>query len=62
MDLEKIKKIGNISAWVITILIVILISIRIFLEDRLLGIIFALVVALIMLKRINGQFKKNSSN
>lgn len=62
MDLEKVKKIGNISAWVITILIVILISIRIFLEDRLIGIIFALVVTLIMLKRINGQFKKNSGN
>ena len=62
MDLEKGKKIGNISAWVITILIVILISIRIFLEDPLLGIIFALVVALIMLKRINGQFKKNQDN
>ena len=59
MDLEKRKKVGNISAWVITILIVILISFRIFLEDRLLGIIFALVVALIMLKRINGQFKKD---
>ncbi len=59
MNIEKVKKIGNISAWIITILIVVLISFRIFLEDRLIGIIFALIVALIMLKRINGQFKKN---
>lgn len=58
MDLEKKKKIGNISAWVITSLIVILISYRIFLEDWVIGIIFALVVVLIILKRINGVFKK----
>lgn len=62
MDLERRKKIGNIIAWILTISIVVLISIRIFLEDRLIGIIFALVITLIMLKRINGQFKKNSTN
>lgn len=57
-----VQKLLNIFGWLVFLAIVFLISFRIYLEDQLIGIIFALIATMFMILRIDGQLKKDRDN